>query len=175
MAASLKTTTLALLKHLGVTPEAITIDTDDTGCAQIKLNFSQEETGILIGHHGDAISALQMILGLIVYRQTGSWQRLSVDIGDYRQKRTASLEKMAQETAKRVKFSHEPLALFNLNPFERRIVHMFLSKDAGVSTESQGEGRNRHLIVKPASTQGEPADSSDQSAVDSLVGYQDEA
>lgn len=168
MPKQLKTITLDLLKLLGVTPEAVTVTPDETGSVQIKLAFSPEETGILIGRHGDSISALQMILGLIVYRQTGSWQRLTVDIGDYRQKRTESLEKMAQETAKRVKFSHEPLALFNLNPFERRIVHLFLSKDSGVATESQGEGRNRHLIVRPA-------DSSDQSAVDSLIGYQDEA
>jgi len=73
-----------------------------------------------------------------------------VNIGDYREKRTANLEKMAQEAAQRVKFSSEPIALFNLNPFERRAVHMFLSKDPQVETESDGEGRNRHLIVKPA-------------------------
>ncbi|MEK7514062.1 MAG: R3H domain-containing nucleic acid-binding protein [Patescibacteria group bacterium] len=150
MPEDLKSTTQNLLKLLGVTPEEIAVDIDETNSAQIKLTFSPEETGILIGRHADAISALQMILGLIVYRQTGTWQRLTVDIGDYRAKRTAVLETTAQETAKRVKFSHEPLALFNLNPFERRIVHMILSQDPGVVTESQGEGRNRHLIVKPA-------------------------
>lgn len=151
MPEDLKTITQNLLNLLGVTPEEIVVDIDETNGAQIKLTFSPEETGILIGRHGDAISALQMILGLIVYRQTGVWQRLTVDIGDYRAKRTAVLETTAQETAKRVKFSHEPLALFNLNPYERRIVHLILSQDPGVVTESQGEGRNRHLIVKPAS------------------------
>lgn len=148
MTEDLKITILELLKLLGVTPETVVVDTDVAGDTQIKLTFSPEETGILIGRHGEAISALQMILGLIVYRQTGTWQRLTVDIGDYRSKRTAILEKTAEETAKRVKFSHEPLALFNLSPFERRVVHLYLSKDKSVVTESQGEGKDRHLIVK---------------------------
>lgn len=148
MPEDLKKTTLELLKLVGVIPETVTFNTDDKGNIQIKLYFSPEETGILIGRHGEAISALQMILGLIVYRQTGTWQRLTVDIGDYRQKKAAALEKIAQETAEKVKLSHEPLALFNLNPFERRVVHLYLSKDSEVVTESQGEGRDRYLIVK---------------------------
>lgn len=139
-----------LLTHLTIEPVKLKITKDKEDTLQVKLTLSDQDTGILIGHHGDTISGLQLILGLILYKQTESWTRVIVNIGDYREKRTANLEKMAQEAAQRVKFSSEPIALFNLNPFERRAVHMFLSKDPQVETESDGEGRNRHLIVKPA-------------------------
>jgi spoIIIJ-associated protein len=92
----------------------------------------------------------------MIYKQTGSWQRLIVNVGDYRQKRQESIEKMADDTVKRVKFSGEPIALFNLNPFERRLIHTYLADHPDVTTVSEGEGRNRHLIVHPKNPQSPP-------------------
>lgn len=147
---------LDLLKHLDITPKEVTITQDDTQTYQVDLKLSDQDTGILIGYHGDTIAALQLILALLFYKQSGSWSRLIVNIGDYRQKRQESLEKMAQDTVQRVKFSGESIALFNLNPFERRVVHMCLADHPDVLTASEGEGRNRHLIVKPKHPPVEP-------------------
>lgn len=155
-----------LLQHLEIKPEKIEIQNPETDTIQANLTLSDQDTGMLIGHHGDTISALQLLLGLILYKQSGSWTRLIVDIGDYRAKRTASLEKLAQDTAQRVKFSNEPIALFNLNPFERRAIHIYLEGHPDVATESDGEGRNRHLIIKPKNPSPDPVPSS----VDDLVG-----
>lgn len=145
-----------LLQHLEIKPEKIEIQAPETDTIQANLTLSDQDAGMLIGHHGDTIAALQLLLGLILYKQSGSWTRLIVDIGDYRAKRTASLEKLAQDTAQRVKFSNEPIALFNLNPFERRAIHIYLEGHPDVATESDGEGRNRHLIVKPKNPSPEP-------------------
>jgi len=145
----------SLLKHLEITPQTINITKDENEAYQIQLELEEEDKGILIGYHGDTIASLQLILSLLLYKQTAKWDRLVVNIGDYRQRRQESLEKMAQDTAQRVKFSGEPIALFNLNPFERRVIHMCLADHPDVVTASEGEGRNRHIIV---SLSGSPAD-----------------
>ena len=137
-----------LLKHLEIKPLEIAVEKDDNDTYQLNLKLEEQDTGILIGYHGDTITSLQLVLGLLLYKQTGSWTRVILNIGDYREKRSESLKKTAEDTVHRVKFSGEPIALFNLNPFERREIHMHLSDHPEVVTESQGEGRNRHLIVK---------------------------
>lgn len=138
-----------LFKQLGITPETIEIVKTESGGYQLNLKLSDQDTGILIGYHGDTLNAFQLIINLLSYKQQGEWLKLVVNVGDYRQKQAASLEKMALDMVQRVKFSGQPMALFNLNPFERRLIHEFLSKDPAVVTESEGEAKNRHLIIKP--------------------------
>ncbi|MEA3354968.1 MAG: KH domain-containing protein [Patescibacteria group bacterium] len=146
---SLKTITKDLLKKLEITPEKISVTKTDQEIFNINIKLKEADSGILIGYHGDTLSALQLMIGLIAYKESGSWTRAILNIGDYRQKREESLKVLAQDTAQRVKFSNEPIALFNLNPFERRTVHLILESDKDIITESEGEGKNRHLIVKP--------------------------
>lgn len=138
-----------LLEHLEIIPEKLTLTAVEADSYVLDLQLAEQEAGILIGYHGDTISALQLILNLLVYKKTGSWCKLVVNIGDYRQKREEALDRLAQDTVAKVKSTGQPMALFNLNPFERRTIHTLLAEDADVTTESEGEGRNRHLIVRP--------------------------
>ncbi len=138
-----------LFKQLDIALETFELVEAEAGSRQLNLQLSDQDTGILIGYHSDTISALQLIINLLIYKQQGQWLRLVVNIGDYRQKREASLKTMALDAAQRVKFSGQPMVLFNLNPFERHLIHEFLSKDPQVVTESEGEAKNRHLIIKP--------------------------
>ena len=138
-----------LLDKLEIKPETLAIVPLEGGGYQLNLQLLPQEAGILIGYHGDTIASLQLMLNLLLYKQHGEWAKLVVNVGDYREKRLEVLKKMALDTAHRVKFSSQPVALFNLNPYERRLIHEFLSTDSAVSTESEGEGRDRHLIVKP--------------------------
>ncbi len=132
-----------------ITPKTLNVSITDDNVVNIDLQLDDADTGVLIGYHGKSIAALQLILGMLLYKQTKTWTRVIVNIGDYRQKRQQALEKMAQNTVQKVKFSGEPIALFNLNSFERRIIHAYLSENKEVVTESEGEGSNRHLIIKP--------------------------
>ena len=145
----LKIITKKLLEKLEITPEKITITKSESDTFNIDIKLKEVDSGILIGYHGETLSALQLIIGLLAYKESGSWTKVILNIGDYRQKREESLKVLAQNTAQRVKFSNEPIALFNLNPFERRLVHLILKEDKDIATESEGEGKNRHLIVKP--------------------------
>lgn len=126
---------------------------------QININIivSQEDSGILIGFHGETISALQAVIGQILYKKTSTFQRVFIDIGDYREKREATLKVMALNAANRVKTTHQSLSLPYLASNERRIIHMELSQDPELETFSEGSGRDRRLVINlksnPSSTQ----------------------
>lgn len=118
---------------------------DETAVVQIET----VEAGILIGRHGETIDALQTFLNQAVFNKTGEWYRIIVNIGDYRERREETLRGLAEAAAARVKDTGVPEPLFDLKPNERRIVHTILSEDPKISTESEGEGRDRHIVVKP--------------------------
>lgn len=107
-----------------------------------------DETGLLIGKKGETLASIQTVLGVTLKAQTGEWSRVVVNVGDYREKEEDYLKSLAESTAQRVKETGEPQSLYNLKPWQRRIVHMHLSEESGLSTESVGEGEERYLVVK---------------------------
>lgn len=107
-----------------------------------------DETGLLIGKKGETLTSIQTILGFLLKKETGEWGRVVVNVGDYRQKEEDYLKNLAASTAQRVKETGEPQSLYNLKPWQRRVVHLALSEDSDIVTESQGEGEERYLIVK---------------------------
>lgn len=117
----------------------------------IVVTLETPDAGILIGHHGRNLEALQTVVSQMVFKQLGVWTRVLVSVGDYRQKREAQLKEMAQSAALQVIETGTPVAFSDMTPSERRIVHMALSEHAEVVSESEGEGRHRKLIVKPRS------------------------
>ncbi|MCX8009187.1 MAG: KH domain-containing protein [Patescibacteria group bacterium] len=125
----------------------VTVNTDETDAYRVHINT--DETGVLIGHHGKTLESFQLMLGFIVTKAFGSWQKVYVNVGDYREKREESLMYMAQRTADRVVETRRPIELSNLSSAERRVIHLTLSGDERVETESYGEGENRILVVKP--------------------------
>lgn len=118
------------------------------------LGIETKDSGILIGYHGENIYALQLIFNLIVYQKTGQWQRIVVDVGDWREKREEQLKRMALSAAQRVKFSGESIAMPFLNAAERRIVHLTLADNPDVTSQSEGEGKERRLIISPKKKEG---------------------
>jgi spoIIIJ-associated protein len=108
-----------------------------------------DETGLLIGKKGETLSSLQTILGIILKQRIGDWERVVVNVGDYRQKEEDYLKNLAFAAAQRAKETGEPQNLYNLKAWQRRVVHMALSEDSEITTESVGEGEERFLVVKP--------------------------
>jgi len=143
--ARVKLTTEELLSHLGVVG-IVSVDTDETGA--YRVHIETEETGLLIGFHGQTLESFQIILGMMVGKALGSWQRVYVNVGDYRQKREEALMYMAQHAAEKALATGIPVELSRLSPSERRVIHLTLSGDERVATESVGEGNNRVLVVK---------------------------
>ena len=126
---------------------AVTVSIDETGA--FRVGVETEETGLLIGHHGKTLESLQLVVGIFVSKKLGRWVKVYVNIGDYREKREEALMHMAQHAADRALALARPVELTRLSPAERRIIHVTLSGDERVITESLGEGDGRILVVKP--------------------------
>jgi spoIIIJ-associated protein len=103
----------------------------------------------LVGRDGEVLEALQELTRLAVYRETGERSRLMLDISGYRADKRAELEKLAEETAARVKESGEPVSLEPMSPFERKVVHDAVAS-AGLTSESEGVEPRRFVVVLPA-------------------------
>ncbi len=126
---------------------SVAVTTDETGA--FRVGIETEETGLLIGHHGKTLESLQLILGILVSKSLGRWVKAYVNVGDYREKREETLMHMAQRAADRALALGRPVELARLTPSERRIIHLTLSGDERIETESVGEGDERTLLVKP--------------------------
>ncbi len=121
---------------------------DEEDCLNLKL--SSEEGQVFIGQQGVILSDLQSILGRIIRKQIDSPLYLNVDINQYKENKEKYLQGLAQETANRVSLEHKEQALFPMNAFERRVIHLELQKRSDIKTESIGIGSQRRVVVKPA-------------------------
>lgn len=143
---TIKQTTEEFLEKIMING-VVSVDVDESGA--YRVNIDTEETGLMIGYHGRTLESFQMLLGMIVAKKIGSWQKIYVNVGDYREKREEALMYMAQRAAERALTSGRPVELSHLSASERRVIHLTLSGDERVSTESSGEGFDRKLIISP--------------------------
>lgn len=141
-----QTATEEFLTKIGITG-TVAVDVDETNA--FRVHIETEETGLLIGYHGRTLESFQILLAQIVARIVGAWVKVYVNVGDYREKREESLMYMAQRAADRAIETGRPVELTHLSASERRVVHLTLSGDERIVTESEGEGDHRVLVVKP--------------------------
>lgn len=115
----------------------------------LEVLLETEDSGIIIGYHGEVLEALQLVLTLMITKKLGRFVRVSVEIGDYKKNRSAYLEKLASQMKERVLDDNREQTVSNLKPWERRVIHVLLQDDEDVTTESVGEGRDRVIVIKP--------------------------
>lgn len=113
--------------------------------------------GFLIGQHGDTMRALQYVLSTALKNQNFSHTRVNVDVASYKKHRAQRLAQQAEEWFSEVKTSGQPKDLQPMNAADRRVIHKAAS-DYGLATESVGQGRDRHIIIKPASGEAPETD-----------------
>lgn len=145
----IKNTATELLKLLDVDGAFNILEEEKQESVDIVLDT--KDTGVVIGYHGDTLEGLQLVLSLCVAKKLGRFVRISVDVGDYKKNRIDWLTTLAQETKDRVLSENTEIAIPDLKSWERRIVHLLLETDDKVMSESQGEGRDRVLVVKAKS------------------------
>lgn len=98
---------------------------------------------------GELMDALQELARLAVQARTGERSRLMLDIGGLRASHRTELEQLAQDAIEQVRTTGEDVPLRPLNAFERKVVHDAV-KQAGLRSDSEGEGKNRHVVIRPA-------------------------
>ena len=145
----IKNTTEELLKLLEVDGTFDILENKEGESIDIILDT--KDTGIVIGYHGDTMEGLQLVLSLCIAKKLGRFIRVSLEVGDYKKNRTEWLKSLAEETKDRVLSEGKEIIIPELKSWERRVVHLLLENDKEVMSESQGEGRDRVLVVKPKS------------------------
>ncbi|MDI9412503.1 MAG: RNA-binding cell elongation regulator Jag/EloR [Bacillota bacterium] len=139
--------TRELLSKMGISAEV----QGEEDSESIKLQIDGDDLGILIGRRGQTLDSLQYIVSLAVNRQTeGEWNRIQIDVGDYRVRREESLRSLASRAASKVEKSGRRLALDAMNAAERRIIHQALQDFPGVETRSEGQDPYRRVVILPS-------------------------
>lgn len=117
---------------------------------EIVYNIKTTESSFLIGQYGTNLQSLQHIARLIARKKTDEKANFTLDVNSYRQEKNESIIRMAKDMAREAMLERRSVILRPMSPYERRIVHMELSKNDQIKTESTGEGENRRVVIKPA-------------------------
>lgn len=134
-----------ILKAMGVEDKMDVIIDDDNN---LTVRLLSDNIGIVIGRRGETLDALQYLLGLAVNRRSDNFVRVTLDVGNYREKREETLEKLAVRLAERVTKTRKNMTLEPMNPYERRIIHAALQGYNSIETFSIGEEPNRKVVIK---------------------------
>ena len=114
------------------------------------INMQGDNQGILIGHRGETLDALQYLAGLVSNRVDNSYYRITLDIGNYREKREQTLIALAKKVAGQASRTGRRTSLEPMNPYERRIIHTAVQEVEGATSWSVGSEPNRHVMIGPS-------------------------
>ncbi len=113
------------------------------------INMQGDNQGILIGHRGETLDALQYLTSLQVNKGGKEYRRVTLDTEGYRAKREQTLIALAGRMAAKVQKSGRRMVLEPMNPYERRILHATLQDNPYVTTHSEGDEPNRRVVITP--------------------------
>lgn len=124
--------------------------TVEARCDRMTFVFDTDKQGLLIGKHGKILNALQVLAQVSVHRFIKGRISVQVDVGDYRARRSETLQQIAERTARKVLKTKQPVYLEPLPAYERKQIHAALSKNKRISTHSEGKEPHRYLVVEIA-------------------------
>jgi len=104
--------------------------------------------GFLIGQHGDTLRAMQAMVSTMLKNKESPLNRVNIDIADYKQKHAQKILEELDGWVKEVRESGKPITLKPMNAADRRTVHRGLEDYSDVSSHSEGEGRDRHIVLE---------------------------
>ena len=114
------------------------------------ITLSGEGLGVIIGRRGETLDALQYLTGLVANRVDNAYYRVTIDVGNYREKREKTLETLAKKLANNAVKTGRSSTLEPMNPYERRIIHAAVSQVEGALSTSVGEEPNRRVVISSA-------------------------
>ena len=125
----------------------VTIDMGTDADGNVYGYINGDTLGILIGRRGETLDAVQYLTSLKVNRGREGYIRVTLDTENYRAKREDTLIRLANRMANRALRTGRKVSLEPMNPYERRIIHYALQQTSGVTTHSEGEEPNRHVVI----------------------------
>lgn len=116
---------------------------------ELILDLDGEDLSVLIGRHGNTIQAFQQLVSLISSKRLGYKYPVTIDVHGYKGRQKDKLEDLAYKMANKAIKQNHKVSLRPMKPYDRRIIHMALAEEQAVETLSEGEGNNRHVVIKP--------------------------
>ena len=135
-----------ILKLMGAKDFTVEVVENSEGA---DFNVSGEDIGFIIGHRGETLDALQYLTGLIANQAGESYYRITINTGNYREKRIKTLEILGRNLAFKAIKTGQQTSLEPMNPYERRIIHTAVQGVNGAISWSEGENINRHVVIGP--------------------------
>lgn len=137
-----------LLKKMNVPAPVLAAETENG----LRLCIDAETMGLLIGRRGETLDAMQYLVSLVANkgRKDDGYMRVTLDTEGYRSRREETLKRLARKNAVHVRQTGRPVSMEPMNPYERRILHSALQGFNGVTTHSEGEEPNRHVVITPS-------------------------
>lgn len=129
-------------------------DVEETSDA-LNVSIDTEDAGRLIGFKGENLESLQLILNQMMSRKSKEkdFKRVLVDVSGWKKQKEEDLNDRAKAWIEEVKESGTEMELEPMPSWQRRIIHMAVEESESVESESIGEGRDRHLVIRPAVTE----------------------
>ncbi len=137
----------SVLQNMDVTEYTLDVEEKDNHCT---ITLDGENLGFIIGRRGETLDALQYLTGLVANRAGGSYYRVTLDIGNYREKREQALVALARRLGGQTARTGRRNSLEPMNPYERRIIHTTVQEMEGVISWSVGSDPNRHVVIGPS-------------------------
>ena len=103
--------------------------------------------GFLIGQRGETLRSLQYLLSMALKNKNAELHRVNIDVANYKHHRAERLSEQVREWCERVMSSGERMDLEPMNPADRRVAHHVVSEFGSLQSQSEGEGRDRHLVI----------------------------
>ena len=135
-----------VLGEMGLSQASVEIQREEAGAA---LTLSGDDIGFIIGHRGETLDALQYLASLVANHVDGTYYRVTLDVGNYREKRKETLEALGKKMAARAVKTGRNSSLEPMNPYERRIIHTAVQTVAGAKSWSEGVDQGRHVVIGP--------------------------
>lgn len=133
-----------ILTNMGIRDFEIKVKEEEESA---EISLEGPDLGVVIGRRGETLDAIQYLCSLVANRETGEYFRITIDSGDFRQKREKTLENLAKKLANNALKSGRSITLEPMNPYERRIIHSTVGKINGVTSTSIGDEPNRRVVI----------------------------
>lgn len=137
----------SIIKAMGLTDISMTVEEKEKNV--INIEITGEDVGSVIGRRGETLDALQYLTCLVANHVENSFCRVTINTGDYREKREKTLEILGRKLAIKAAKTGRKSSLEPMNPYERRLIHTAVQKVNGAISWSEGENLNRHVVIGP--------------------------
>ncbi|HPD74088.1 MAG TPA: R3H domain-containing nucleic acid-binding protein [bacterium] len=135
-----------IFQYIGIKPELSVEEIEENN---FNVTVSGDDLNFLIGFRGQSLDGLQNILRLMIYRETQIQPLITLDINDYKSRKTEKIQDMAKTFIDKVRFFQKDVEMPRMSPWERRQIHVLVSEYDDIESESTGEGEDRRVVLKP--------------------------